>query len=97
MDTVYSIWNWLVATVQANPQLAMFAAIGIVAGWLSGFLLGGGGLLRNLVVGVIGSFVGAYVVQMFGIRLPVPDYLQQVSTATLGAILVVVIARVIFR
>ena len=97
MDTVLSIWNWLVTTVQANPQLAMFVGIGLVAGWLAGFLLGGGGLLRNLIVGVIGSFIGAYVVQFFNFQLPVPAYLQQVTTATIGAILVVIIARVIAR
>ncbi len=97
MDTVLSIWNSIVATVQANPQLALFVGIGLVAGWLAGFLLGGGGLLRNLVVGIIGSFIGAYVVQFFGIHLPVPAYLEQVTTATIGAILVVVLARIIAR
>ena len=97
MDTVLSIWNWLVATVQANPQLAMFVGIGLVAGWLAGFLLGGGGLLRNLVVGVIGSFVGAYVAPFIPYHLPVPAYLEPLTTATIGAILVVILARVIAR
>ena len=97
METIQNIWNWIVATVQANPQLAMFVGIGLVAGWLAGFLLGGGGLFRNLVVGIIGSLIGAYVVQLFGLHLPVPAYLQQVATATIGAILVVIFARVIAR
>ena len=38
-----------------NTQaLLMFLAIGLVAGWLAGMLLGGGGLIRNLIVGVLG-------------------------------------------
>jgi uncharacterized membrane protein YeaQ/YmgE (transglycosylase-associated protein family) len=97
MDTVLSIWNTIVATVQANPSLAYFLGIGLVAGWLAGFLLGGGGLLRNLVVGVIGSFLGAFLAPYIPYQLPLPDYLMPLANATIGAILVVIIARIIAR
>lgn len=99
MEVLNNIWNQIVAQVTLHPQLAWFLGIGIVAGWLAGFLLGGGGLLRNLVVGVIGSFIGAYVLQLSGYQLPggFPDWVQQIITATIGAMLVVVIARIISR
>ena len=35
---------------------------GLIAGWLAGLLLGGGGLIRNLIVGLIGAVVGGYLV-----------------------------------
>ncbi len=44
-----------------TQEIWIFLAIGLVAGTLAGFVLGGGGLLRNLIVGVIGSFVGGYL------------------------------------
>jgi len=74
------------------------AVIGLIAGWLSGLLLGGGGLIRNLIVGVLGSFVGFYMVHMGWLKLPfqVPasiPYGQQIIVATVGAIIVTMIAR----
>ena len=97
MDTVTSIINQVMTQIQAHPHLALFLGIGIVAGWLAGFLLGGGGLLRNLVVGIIGSFVGAYVLRLTNFHFGLPALMEQIATATVGAILVVIIARIISR
>ena len=44
------------------PWIVM-AVNGLIAGWLAGLLLGGGGLIRNIFVGIIGSFVGGALVQ----------------------------------
>jgi uncharacterized membrane protein YeaQ/YmgE (transglycosylase-associated protein family) len=87
------------------------AVIGLVAGWLSGLLLGGGGLLRNLIVGVMGAYVGGFLVQMFDLRIGVGSYLvqmfnlniglrgwlDQIAVATMGAVVVTIIARIIAR
>lgn len=78
--------------------LLVFLAIGLVAGWLASLVLGGGGLLRNLIVGVIGSFVGGYVLNLAGIRLPIDNvWVSSIVTATVGALLVIVIARVVAK
>ena len=34
-------------------------AIGAVAGWLASIVMGGGGLIRYIVTGLIGAFVGS--------------------------------------
>ncbi len=51
-------------------NLIIFLAIGAIAGWLAGNLIKGGGfgLMGNIVVGVIGAFVGGFVFGLFGIR-----------------------------
>lgn len=78
--------------------IIVFLAIGLVAGWLASLVLGGGGLLRNLIVGVIGSFVGGYVLNLAGIRLPIDNaWVSSIVTATIGALLVIVIARVVAK
>ena len=41
----------------------VWGAIGLLAGWLASFVVGGGGLIRYLVSGLIGSFVGGLVLQ----------------------------------
>lgn len=79
-------------------ELLIFLAIGLVAGWLAGLVLGGGGLLRNLIVGVIGAFVGGWLLSAANIALPIDNaLLSQIITATIGAIVVIVVARVIVR
>lgn len=79
-------------------QLLIFLGIGLVAGWLAGLVLGGGGLLRNLVAGVIGVFVGGYVLKLANVNLPIDNpYLSQIITGTIGALIVIVVARVISK
>ena len=78
--------------------LLIFLAIGLVAGWLASLLLGGGGLIRNLIVGVIGAFVGGWLLSAVGVTLPIGNALiSQIITATIGAIVVIVVARVIVK
>jgi uncharacterized membrane protein YeaQ/YmgE (transglycosylase-associated protein family) len=79
-------------------QLLIFLGIGLVAGWLAGLVLGGGGLVRNLIVGVIGSLVGGYVLAALHIELPIDNvWISQIVTATVGAIVVIAVARIIAR
>ena len=78
--------------------LLIFLAIGLVAGWLASLVLGGGGLVRNLIVGVIGAFVGGWLLSAAGVSLPIENtLLSQVITATIGAIVVILVARIIAR
>ena len=78
--------------------IIVFLAIGLLAGWLASLVLGGGGLLRNLIVGVIGSFVGGYVLNLAGVRLPIDNvWVSSIVTATIGALLVIVVARVVAK
>ncbi len=73
----------------------------LIAGWLAGSLLGGGGLIRNLVVGIIGAFVGGAMVQHGLLNLPVAvtnitseiPYGTQIVVSTIGAAIVILIAR----
>jgi uncharacterized membrane protein YeaQ/YmgE (transglycosylase-associated protein family) len=71
---------------------------GLIAGWLAGLLLGGGGLIRNLIVGLIGAVVGGYLVAAGMLTLPVDfdafiPFGNQIAVSTIGALLVVIVAR----
>lgn len=82
-----------------NPYVIM-AINGIIAGWLAGQLLGGGGLIRNLIVGVIGAFIGGALIQLGLLKLPFSTgfgYGDQIIVSTIGAILVIILARIIGR
>jgi uncharacterized membrane protein YeaQ/YmgE (transglycosylase-associated protein family) len=88
-----AVWTFF----QANPGLLAFLVIGLIGGWIAGLLLGGGGLLRNLFVGVIGAFIGGYITNFFGFSFGFQPIVNQIITATIGALAVTVIARVIAR
>lgn len=76
--------------------LVAFALIGLVAGFLASFVVGGGGLIRYLVSGVIGAFVGGYLLNALGINLGIRNPLaSQIATATIGAIVVVLLAKIL--
>jgi len=49
--------------IQPYTPLIVMAVNGLIAGWLAGLLFGGGGLIRNMLVGIIGSFVGGALVR----------------------------------
>lgn len=79
-----------------TQQLIVFLLIGLVAGWLASIVVGGGGLIRYLVTGIIGAFVGGYLLSALGINLGIRNALaSQIVTSTIGAIVVVLLARLI--
>lgn len=76
--------------------LIVFLLIGLVAGWLASFVVGGGGLIKYLLSGVIGAFVGGWLLSALGVSLGIGNPLvSQIVTATIGAIVVVLIARAV--
>jgi uncharacterized membrane protein YeaQ/YmgE (transglycosylase-associated protein family) len=77
-------------------HVVVFLVIGVIAGWLASWIVGGSGLLGFLISGVLGAFVGGYLFTALKINLPIRNiWLSQIVTATVGAVIVVVIARLI--
>ncbi|HEY5817216.1 MAG TPA: GlsB/YeaQ/YmgE family stress response membrane protein [Mesorhizobium sp.] len=76
--------------------LIVFLLVGLVAGWLASFIVGGGSLIRYLLSGVVGAFVGGFLLSALGISIGIANPLiAQIVVATIGAIVVVLIARAI--
>lgn len=68
-------------------QLCILLVVGAVSGWLAGLILRrrGFGLLGNLIIGVIGSFLGRFVLGVIGFSAN--SVLASIITAVLGALL----------
>lgn len=45
--------------------------IGVVAGWLASFIVGGGGLISYLIWGVLGSVLGGILLPKIGVKIDV--------------------------
>jgi uncharacterized membrane protein YeaQ/YmgE (transglycosylase-associated protein family) len=80
----------------SNESLIVIILVGIVAGWLAGRIVDGGGfgLIGDLIVGIIGAFIGDWLVPRLGIHLGVGT-LALVVNATLGAIVLLLILRIV--
>ncbi len=72
-----------------------FLLIGLVAGWLAGLILKGSGYgwIGDLVVGVIGAFVGGFLFRLLGISAV--NLIGQLISATVGAVVLLLILRAI--
>ncbi len=72
--------------------LLLFLIIGLVAGWLAGNIMRGGGfgLVGNLVVGVIGAFVGGFLFRMI-IGMESTGMIGSLVTAVIGAIVLLAV------
>ena len=76
--------------------LLWFVLIGAVAGWLAGqFMRGHGfGLIGDIIVGVIGAFIGRYISQAAGLGLG-HGLVGSLIVAFIGAIILLFIVRLI--
>ena len=70
-----------------------FLIIGAVAGWLAGKITRGKGfgLVTNLVVGILGAFVGGFLFKLIG--MTAIGTLGEIFTATVGAIVLLFVLR----
>jgi uncharacterized membrane protein YeaQ/YmgE (transglycosylase-associated protein family) len=78
-------------------NLVWFLLIGLVAGWLAGQIMKGGGygLIGDLIVGVIGALLGGYLFGLLGFSAG--GLIGSLITATVGAIVLIFVLRLIKR
>jgi len=72
--------------------------IGAVAGWLAGLLVAGAGfgLLWNIIIGIAGAFVAAWLFPRLGLGLTLGGgIVGAIVAATLGAVVLLLAANLI--
>ena len=82
----------------SNQSLLVIIVVGIVAGWLAGRVMEGGGfgLIGDLIVGLIGAFIGDWVLPRLGIHLGT-GIVALIINAFTGAVVLLLILRLIGR
>lgn len=72
--------------------------VGLVAGVLASFVVRGGfGLLGDIVVGILGAFVGGWLFRQLGWSTPFGGLPGTIFVAFIGAIVLLLILRLIRR
>jgi len=71
--------------------------IGAVAGWLGSTIYKGSGLglIGNIVVGIVGSFVGYWALGKLGVNLGT-GWIGAILTGAIGAIIILILLNLIF-
>jgi uncharacterized membrane protein YeaQ/YmgE (transglycosylase-associated protein family) len=76
----------------------LWLAIGLIAGWLASAVVGGGfGLLGDIVVGIVGSFLGGIIFRALGVGAPFGGLAGSIFVAFIGAVVLLVALRLIRR
>lgn len=81
-------------------DLLYILVIGAVAGWLAGLIWKGGGfgLLWNIILGIVGSFVGGWLLGKLGVNVSIGSHtVSLIITSVIGAIVVLFIASLVKR
>jgi len=81
----------------SGTGLVWFLLIGLVAGWLAGRVMRGGGygVVGDLVVGVIGALLGGWLFGLLGISTG--GLIGALITAFVGAVVLIALLRLIRR
>lgn len=74
--------------------------VGAIAGWLAGIVMKSNyGLITNIILGIVGSFVGGFVLTLVPGVQPIESgfSIGHILTAAIGAIIIIAVARFIRR
>lgn len=80
-------------------EIITVAVIGLIAGFLAGLIWKGRGfgLIGDLAVGVIGSFLGKFLFGLLHLHLPFPWIVNSIIMALAGALILLLIIKLIRR
>ncbi|HYX33779.1 MAG TPA: GlsB/YeaQ/YmgE family stress response membrane protein [Oligoflexus sp.] len=78
--------------------ILIWAVIGLIAGWLASAVVGGGyGVLGDIVIGIVGAFIGGFLFRELGVGTPFGGIAGTIFVAFIGAIVLLLLLRLIHR
>ena len=79
-------------------SLIVWIVIGLIAGWLASAVVGGGyGVVGDIVVGVVGAFLGGFIFRALGVGTPFSGIAGTIFVAFIGAIVLLLLLRLVRR
>jgi len=77
-------------------HLLWWILVGLIAGWITGKLMKGGGygFVVDVILGIVGAVVGGFIAQAIGIS-PQGGLIYTILIAVAGAVIVVFLVRLI--
>src|SRR4051795_5546035 len=80
----------------SSESLLIIVLVGLVAGWLAGQIVQGTGfgIVGDLLIGIVGAFIGSWVLPRLGIHLGA-GIVAAIANATIGALILLLIIRLV--
>jgi uncharacterized membrane protein YeaQ/YmgE (transglycosylase-associated protein family) len=81
-------------------EILLWLVVGLIAGWLASIVMrtdAAQGPLMDIVMGIIGAFVGGFLMNMFGQPGVTGFNVYSILVATIGAIVVIALSRMVMR
>jgi uncharacterized membrane protein YeaQ/YmgE (transglycosylase-associated protein family) len=80
----------------SSESLLVILFVGLVAGWLAGQIVRGTGfgIIGDLIIGILGAFVGSWLFPQLGIHLG-SGIISAIVNATVGAVLLLFVVRLL--
>jgi len=78
--------------------ILLWLFVGLVAGWLASAVVGGGyGIVGDIVVGIVGSFLGGLIFRRLGTGYIPAGLPGTIFVAFVGAVILLVLLRLLSR
>jgi uncharacterized membrane protein YeaQ/YmgE (transglycosylase-associated protein family) len=82
----------------SSETFVVWLVVGLVAGWLASAVVGGGlGVIGDIVVGIVGAFMGGFIFRALGLHAPFRGIAGTILVAFVGAVLLLMVLRLARR
>ncbi|MFL5480948.1 MAG: GlsB/YeaQ/YmgE family stress response membrane protein [Gemmatimonadaceae bacterium] len=78
--------------------LLAWIIVGLVAGVLASLVMGGGyGIIGDIIIGIVGAFIGGWLFSTLGVSSPFGGMGGQIFVAFVGAVVLLFLLRLVRR
>jgi uncharacterized membrane protein YeaQ/YmgE (transglycosylase-associated protein family) len=79
-------------------NILVWIILGAIAGWIADLIMKSShGLIEDVVLGVVGAFVGGFVMNLFGQPGVTGFNLYSIIVAVVGAVILISVGRILHR
>jgi uncharacterized membrane protein YeaQ/YmgE (transglycosylase-associated protein family) len=90
--------NRLISKGGENMNILFWVILGAIAGWIASIIMKSAhGMLEDIILGIIGAFVGGFIMNAFGAPGVTGFNLYSLIVAVIGAIILIFLGRLIHR
>ena len=82
----------------STETFLIWLVIGLIAGWLASAVIGGGfGVVGDIVIGVVGAFLGGFIFRALHLSMPFRGLASTIFVAFIGAVVLLLVLRLATR
>jgi len=83
----------------SGQSILVILFVGLIAGWLAGKIVRGAGfgLIGDICVGIVGAFIASWLFPKLGLHIAATGLIREILYSTVGAVLLLIVIRLIGR